>query len=324
MVTILCAGPVDKVLSWRGFLPLSRLTYCVYLVHPVVVICDLLAYRVFAYFTIGYVVSTGPSFACFSSTLRLCLLHHRLRGQYWSLFRLFLFYPASLPTLPSVTWSVLVPLSLASLLPHVFAYFTIGYVVSTGPSFACFSSTPRLCLLHHRLRGQYWSLFRLLLFYHTSLPTSPSVTWSVLVPLSLASLLPRVFAYFTIGYVVSTGPSFACFSSTLRLCLLYRRLRGQYWSLFRLFLFYPASLPTLPSVTWSVLVPLSLVSLLPCVFAYFTVGYVVSTGPSFACFSSTPLMVRRVLGSSAYGFVTASSLRQIIGVGMADHMCDRS
>ncbi|KAK7474886.1 hypothetical protein BaRGS_00033888, partial [Batillaria attramentaria] len=48
-------GPINRFLSWRGFLPLSRLTYCVYLLHPVVILCDLFAYRVFAYFTIGYV-----------------------------------------------------------------------------------------------------------------------------------------------------------------------------------------------------------------------------------------------------------------------------
>lgn len=50
-------GLINKFFSWRGFVPLSRLTYCVYLIHPVVVIADLMAYRVFAYFTISYVVS---------------------------------------------------------------------------------------------------------------------------------------------------------------------------------------------------------------------------------------------------------------------------
>ncbi|XP_025080452.1 uncharacterized protein LOC112556054 [Pomacea canaliculata] len=49
-------GLINKFFSWRGFVPLSRLTYCVYLIHPVVVIADLMAYRVFAYFTISYVL----------------------------------------------------------------------------------------------------------------------------------------------------------------------------------------------------------------------------------------------------------------------------
>jgi len=30
-------GYVDDILSWKGFIPLSRLTYCTYLVHPMVI-----------------------------------------------------------------------------------------------------------------------------------------------------------------------------------------------------------------------------------------------------------------------------------------------
>lgn len=37
-ITLACCtgygGPINTVLSFRGFLPLSRLTYCAYLVHP--------------------------------------------------------------------------------------------------------------------------------------------------------------------------------------------------------------------------------------------------------------------------------------------------
>ena len=29
-------GVVDNILSWKGWFPLSRLTYCAYLLHPVV------------------------------------------------------------------------------------------------------------------------------------------------------------------------------------------------------------------------------------------------------------------------------------------------
>lgn len=38
-VTLSCkwdlANPINQFLSFRGFLPLSRLTYCAYLIHPV-------------------------------------------------------------------------------------------------------------------------------------------------------------------------------------------------------------------------------------------------------------------------------------------------
>ena len=30
-------GPVNTFLSWKGFIPLSRLTYALYLVHPLVI-----------------------------------------------------------------------------------------------------------------------------------------------------------------------------------------------------------------------------------------------------------------------------------------------
>jgi len=33
----LFSGFINTFLSWKGFIPLSRLTYCAYLVHPVVI-----------------------------------------------------------------------------------------------------------------------------------------------------------------------------------------------------------------------------------------------------------------------------------------------
>lgn len=30
------ANPVNRILSYRGFYPLSRLTYCAYLIHPII------------------------------------------------------------------------------------------------------------------------------------------------------------------------------------------------------------------------------------------------------------------------------------------------
>ncbi|KAK3592291.1 hypothetical protein CHS0354_032681 [Potamilus streckersoni] len=31
-------GPINSLLSWAPFVPLSRLTYCAYLVHPVIIL----------------------------------------------------------------------------------------------------------------------------------------------------------------------------------------------------------------------------------------------------------------------------------------------
>lgn len=31
------SGPVNKLLSWPGFVPLSKITYCAYLLHPIVI-----------------------------------------------------------------------------------------------------------------------------------------------------------------------------------------------------------------------------------------------------------------------------------------------
>jgi hypothetical protein len=31
-------GPINAFLSWKAFMPLSRLTFCAYLIHPVIII----------------------------------------------------------------------------------------------------------------------------------------------------------------------------------------------------------------------------------------------------------------------------------------------
>ena len=36
-ITLIFAGCIDKFLSWRVFIPLSRLTYGVYLIHPIII-----------------------------------------------------------------------------------------------------------------------------------------------------------------------------------------------------------------------------------------------------------------------------------------------
>ncbi|XP_060580455.1 uncharacterized protein LOC132737209 [Ruditapes philippinarum] len=57
-------GPISDFLSWRGFVPLSRLTYLVYLIHPVLMVLDVYTRRTLvhlndfemAYQFIGHVV----------------------------------------------------------------------------------------------------------------------------------------------------------------------------------------------------------------------------------------------------------------------------
>jgi len=34
--SVTISGPVNTLLSWSAIIPLSRLTYCAYLVHPIV------------------------------------------------------------------------------------------------------------------------------------------------------------------------------------------------------------------------------------------------------------------------------------------------
>ena len=45
------AGFVNSLLSWKGFIPLSRLSYCAYLVHPAVIYYSLLSQRQPIYMT---------------------------------------------------------------------------------------------------------------------------------------------------------------------------------------------------------------------------------------------------------------------------------
>jgi peptidoglycan/LPS O-acetylase OafA/YrhL len=44
-------GPVDKILSWKYFVPFSRLSYCVYLVHVDVMNAHAAQTRVPKYFS---------------------------------------------------------------------------------------------------------------------------------------------------------------------------------------------------------------------------------------------------------------------------------
>ncbi|XP_052816345.1 nose resistant to fluoxetine protein 6-like [Mya arenaria] len=44
-------GWINQLLSWRGFIPLSRLTYCAYLIHPLVMVTFYSSRRQLTYFT---------------------------------------------------------------------------------------------------------------------------------------------------------------------------------------------------------------------------------------------------------------------------------
>ncbi|ESO98974.1 hypothetical protein LOTGIDRAFT_113994 [Lottia gigantea] len=48
---IVISGPVNVLLSWKGLIPLSRLTYCAYLIHPIVMYAWFFAQKKTIYLT---------------------------------------------------------------------------------------------------------------------------------------------------------------------------------------------------------------------------------------------------------------------------------
>nr|CAB3264544.1 nose resistant to fluoxetine protein 6-like [Phallusia mammillata] len=60
-VVIACSngrgGPVNTFLSWKGFIPLSRLTYCAYLLHPLIIWWFFGSQEVMVHYSIPYVLS---------------------------------------------------------------------------------------------------------------------------------------------------------------------------------------------------------------------------------------------------------------------------
>ena len=49
--SIFISGWVNTLLSWKGIIPLSRLTYCAYLVHPIVMMTYYYSRRMLVYYT---------------------------------------------------------------------------------------------------------------------------------------------------------------------------------------------------------------------------------------------------------------------------------
>ncbi|KAK7474874.1 hypothetical protein BaRGS_00033876, partial [Batillaria attramentaria] len=66
VVVYLCAtgngGFINSILSWRGFLPFSRLTYCIFLLHPAVILADQWQARVPVYFHLSYVAQRAAGY----------------------------------------------------------------------------------------------------------------------------------------------------------------------------------------------------------------------------------------------------------------------
>ncbi|XP_076807344.1 nose resistant to fluoxetine protein 6-like [Clavelina lepadiformis] len=60
-VTVACVsgygGPINKFLSWKGFIPLSRLTYCAYLIHPLVVRWLVVSRETLLHYSISTIIS---------------------------------------------------------------------------------------------------------------------------------------------------------------------------------------------------------------------------------------------------------------------------
>ena len=50
-------GYVNTLLSWKAFIPLGRLTYCAYLIHPMIIMYYMFTLRVPLYMTDTAIVS---------------------------------------------------------------------------------------------------------------------------------------------------------------------------------------------------------------------------------------------------------------------------
>jgi hypothetical protein len=60
-VRVVSTGPVNVFVSWKLFVPLSRLTYCAYLSHYIVLLVNIGSNRAPGYLSVYNVVSTRPA-----------------------------------------------------------------------------------------------------------------------------------------------------------------------------------------------------------------------------------------------------------------------
>ena len=72
------SGPVNAFLSWKGFIPLSKLTYGAYLVHPLVIWCFVSSSEKFSHFSFPFFVMTFCSeCACFALVVAVLFNDHQ-------------------------------------------------------------------------------------------------------------------------------------------------------------------------------------------------------------------------------------------------------
>lgn len=70
-IILMCAtghgGFINSMLSWKVFVPISHLTFCMYLLHPTVILADIWQTRVPPYFTVGYVLLRASGYIMLSA-----------------------------------------------------------------------------------------------------------------------------------------------------------------------------------------------------------------------------------------------------------------
>ena len=91
-------GPVNKILSSKFFAPLSRLTYCAYLVHPLIMLSsmahmdgpyhlqrDTMIVAIFGYFCVSYLASVVLTIVYEAPAVALLSIFHPLKKKMkWS------------------------------------------------------------------------------------------------------------------------------------------------------------------------------------------------------------------------------------------------
>ncbi|KAL8564702.1 hypothetical protein ACOMHN_004195 [Nucella lapillus] len=70
-VVFMCAtgrgGFINSMLSWKVLVPLSHLAFCIYLLHPAVILADIWQTRVPPYFTVSYLLQRASGYILLSA-----------------------------------------------------------------------------------------------------------------------------------------------------------------------------------------------------------------------------------------------------------------
>ncbi|XP_076437040.1 nose resistant to fluoxetine protein 6-like [Babylonia areolata] len=76
-VVFMCAtgngGFINSILSWKVWVPVSHLVFCMYLLHPAVILADMWQTRVPPYFTVSYLLQRACGYVTISAILAYCL-----------------------------------------------------------------------------------------------------------------------------------------------------------------------------------------------------------------------------------------------------------